>query len=83
MKMKMPRLYISTTKADVLRRNQIRVGYCAIPYLVFALSWLLLKDDRLISGFGFWWAVVLIPGLGFALDLWRLQQTHHRGEQDA
>lgn len=76
--MKMPRLYVPTTKADVLKRSQIRLGYCAIPYLVFALLWLFLKDDRVLSSFWFWWCVVLIPGLGFTLDLWRLQQTRYR-----
>jgi hypothetical protein len=42
--------------------------------MVIALLWSRFRDDRLFSGFWFWWAVVLIPGLGLVLDLWRLQR---------
>ena len=81
--MKIPSLYIPTTKADVLKGLKIRVGYCALPYLVLTLSWSFLKDDRFLSHWGFWWCVVLIPGLGLALDLWRLQQTRHKTSPDS
>ena len=83
MKMKTPRLYAPTTKADVLNRSLTRLGYCAVPYLVFALLWSLLKDDRLLLSFWFWWCVALIPALGLTLDLWRLQHTRHRASTDA
>ena len=76
--MKLPKLYIPTTKTDLLRRSALRIGFCTGPYLVIAWLWSSYRDDRLFHGFGFWWCVVLIPVLGFAVDLWRLKQTRNR-----
>lgn len=61
-----------TTKADVWSRSVIRLAFCALPYLAIASLWAFYRDDRLFHGFGFWWCVVLIPGIGLVLDLWRL-----------
>jgi hypothetical protein len=66
-------LYIPTTIRDLLRRSAIRIGCCALPYTVIAWLWSLYRDDRLFYGVHFFWCVVLIPGAGLALDVWRLQ----------
>ncbi len=61
------------SKADLLRRSGIRLGCCTLPYLVLAsLLWALDGNDVLFRGFWFWSAVILVPGLGLALDLSRL-----------
>lgn len=70
--MKLSRLMIPTTKSDVWSRSTIRLAFCALPYLAIASLWAVYRDDRLFYGFGFWCCVVLIPGIGLVLDLWRL-----------
>jgi hypothetical protein len=62
------------TKIDLLRRSGIRLGCCTLPYL--ALAWMLQEfagNDVLFHGFWFWFAVVLVPGLGLVIDVirWR------------
>jgi hypothetical protein len=76
--MKLPILYIPTTKTDLLRRCAVRIGFCTVPYLMLAWLWSAYRDDRLFHGFWFWWCVVLIPALGLVVDLWRLKQTRNR-----
>jgi hypothetical protein len=76
--MKFPRLLIPTTRADVWSRSAIRLAFCALPYLVIASLWAVYRDDRLFYGFGFWWCVVLIPGIGLVLDLWRFSRASSR-----
>lgn len=68
--------YSPITKAELLRRSGIRIGFCTLPYL--ALAWLLQTlngNDVLFHGFWFWAAVVVVPGLGLALDLSRLPDS--------
>ena len=77
MRLKLPRLLIPTTWADVWRRSSIRLGCCSVPYLALAWFWSLYRDDRLFHGFVFWTCVILIPGLGLVLDFWRLTQVRN------
>ena len=76
--MKSPQLFLPTTRPDVLRRSAVRIGLCAVPYLVLAWLWSAYRDDRLFHGWGFWLCVVAIPLLGLVVDLWRLRQTRNR-----
>ena len=76
------RFSIPISKADVFRRSVIRLGFCTLPYL--ALAWLLSLNgnDVLFHGFWFWYAVILIPGLGLAFDLarpWATTKPNDRG----
>ena len=68
--------HLPLTKAALLRRSGIRIGFCTLPYL--ALAWLLQAlngNDVLFHGFWFWAAVVIVPDLGLALDLSRLPDS--------
>ena len=79
--MKSFRFYIPTTKWDLLRRSAIRIACCAVPYLLLTRLLSIFQDDGLFHGWWFFWCVVAIPGVGLALDVWRLMQA--RGvEQD-
>jgi hypothetical protein len=73
--MKTIEFYVQTTKWDLLKRSAVRVGFCAAPYFLLAWLWSVYRDDRFFHGWWFWWCVVLIPGLGLALDVWRLKQS--------
>ena len=66
---------IPTTRTDVWKRSAVRLVFCAIVYLVIAWLWSLQGDNGLFHSFWFWWCIVLIPGGGLVLDLWRLRQT--------
>ena len=64
------------TKTELIRHSTMRIGFGTLPYL--ALAWLLLAftgNDVLFHGFWFWAAVVIVPGLGLALDLSRLPES--------
>ncbi len=73
--MSIRRLYIPTTKWDLLKRSAIRIGFCAVPFLLFAWLWSVYRDGRFFHGWWFWWCVVLIPGLGLSLDVWRFRHS--------
>ena len=66
------RLCIPTTKRDLLRRSVVRIGFCALPFLLVAWLCSVYRDGRLLHGWWLWWCVVVIPTLGLALDTWRL-----------
>ena len=67
------RLSTAITKQEVLRRSAVRLGFLTVPYLMLAWLWKRYTgEDVFFHGFLFWFAVILIPGMGFALDLWRL-----------
>jgi len=70
--MKTSAFYIPTTRRDLLRRSVLRIGCCAVPYLLVACLWSVYRDDRLFHGWWFFWCIVVIPAGGFSLDLWRL-----------
>ena len=80
-RMKPVQLYIPTTKRDLFRRSAVRIGCCALAYLLLARSWSHYRDDRFFNGFWFLWCVVVIPGIGLALDVWRLTQTRDGGSK--
>jgi|LakMenE18May11ns_1017448.scaffolds.fasta_scaffold9773589_2 hypothetical protein len=65
-------LYIPTTRERLFRRSAVRIGCCAVPYILLAWLWSVYRDDRLFHGWWFFWCVVVIPVAGFLLDLWRL-----------
>lgn len=68
-------VFTPTTKIDLLRRSAVRLGIVSVPYLVMA--WLCLHyggDGEFLHGWWFWFAVVVIPGVGLALDLCRVQR---------
>ena len=68
--------HIPLTRAALLRRSGLRIGFGTIPYLALAcLLQALDGNDVLFRGFWFWAAVVVIPGLGLALDLSRLPDS--------
>jgi hypothetical protein len=76
------RFSIPISKVDVLRRSAIRLVFCTLPYLALAWLWSLKGNDVLFHGFWFWYAVVLIPGLGLAFDLarpWAAAKPNDRG----
>lgn len=81
--MNLQKLFIPTTTRDLVRRGLLRIGACSIPYLGMAWAWSACRDDRLFHGFWFWWCVVLVPALGFAVDGWRLRQTATRARPAA
>jgi hypothetical protein len=82
-RMKISKLHIPITRTDLLRRSAVRLGFFTLLYLVLAWLWSVYRDDRLFHGFSFWFAVVLVPGLGLAVDLWRLKQTQNSQNADA
>ena len=75
-------LYIPTSRSDLLKRSALRIGCCAVPYLVIAWLWSAYHDDRLLQGWWFFWCVVVIPVGGFLLDLWRLLQPPDGASQN-
>ena len=75
-------LYIPTSRSDLLKRSALRIGCCAVPYLVIAWLWSAYRDDRLLQGWWFFWCVVVIPVGGFLLDLWRLLQPPDGASQN-
>ena len=49
--MKLPKLYIPTTKKDLLRRCAVRIGFCTVPYLVLAWLWSAYRTTDSSMGF--------------------------------
>ncbi len=43
------------------------VTFCSLPYIVIAVSLDYFGYDKLMSGFGFWFCVVVVPVLGIAV----------------
>lgn len=76
--MKSIELYIPTTKWDLLQRSAVRIGFCAAPYFLLAWLWSVYRDGRFFHAWWYLWCVVVIPGAGLALDVWRLRQTLDR-----
>ncbi len=75
---------VPLTKRDVLRRTAMRLGFGTVLYLLLAWAWLIIRGDNvLFHGFWFWYAVVLIPGLGLLLDMWRLKSVSKFDDRDA
>lgn len=72
------------SKADLLRRSAIRLGCCTLPYLLLAF-WLRAfnGNDVLFHGFWFWFAVILVPGLGLAVDVSRLPADPKPSDRNA
>lgn len=78
------RWFVPTKWADVVRRSGIRVGFCALPYLLIACWYAVaFHDDRLLRFWEFWWCVVIIPAAGFLTDVWRIQETERRNNPTA
>jgi hypothetical protein len=80
--MKISALYIPTSRGDLVRRSALRIGWCAVPYLVIACLWSVYRDDRLLHGWWFFWCVVVISVGGLLLDLWRLLQAPDGASQN-
>lgn len=76
-------LYIPTSRSDLLKRSALRIGCCAVPYLVVAWLWSVYRDARLLQAWWFFWCVVVIPVGGLLLDLWRLMQAPYGESQSA
>ena len=76
------RFSIPISKAELFRRSAIRLGFCTLPYLALAWLFSLKGNDFLFHGFWFWYAVVIIPGLGLAFDLarpWAIVKPNDHG----
>ncbi len=70
--------FIPTTWSDVVRRSLTRIVCCSLVFLAVAYALSAAGDSRLLSGLWWWYIVLVIPGLGCALDLWRLRETQRR-----
>ncbi|SIO67442.1 hypothetical protein SAMN05444166_8364 [Singulisphaera sp. GP187] len=68
-------LFEPMNSGEVGKRLAVRLGCCSIPYLILGWTFAVFVDDRLMRGFWYWYLVVLVPGAGLMLDLWRLRRT--------
>jgi hypothetical protein len=53
------------------------LAFMTMPYLLVALSLQYYGYDKLMSGFGFWLCVMVLPALGI-VDAWRSSQDREK-----
>jgi len=70
------------TYKDVVRRTGVRVGFCAVPYLLVASTLAWYGDERLIRSFWFAWCVLVIPLMGLMIDYIRLTTQNRQTRSD-
>jgi hypothetical protein len=61
-------------------RHLVRpLAFMTMPYLLVALSLQYYGDDKLMSGFGFWLCVIVLPAIGIVVS-WRTSHDRENAQ---